>query len=176
MSKKTSTLLAQVSAVPKDEPFVQITFELMNSPSWRAKSISCSKLLDFLMLEHMAHKGMENGNLLATYNQLEQFGIARNCINKTIQEAENLGLVIAERKGRQARNKNYCTCFKLTFLPHSFHNEKGVKMYSEPSNDWRMITDAEIEKLKNKKVKRLNFNSDCRNLHSTGVKSTTNKV
>ena len=156
MSKRTSTLLAQVSALDKGTPFVQLSYELINSPSWRAMSQPCRKLIEFLMLEHMAHGGTENSNLLATYNQLEAFGIARTHINKTLEEAEQLGLVISERGMRSSRKHNYLNRFRLTFLPYYFITEAGTKMYSAPDNEWRKITDDDIARMKGRKPKRLN--------------------
>ncbi len=159
MGKKISAFLKQVSAIDDDAAFVQLSYELLNSPAWRCMSLPCRKLLEFLMLEHMTHGGAQNSELFATYDQLEKFGIARSHINKTLREAEILGLVVIDRRGRQARNRNYITYYKLTFLPYRFMNEKGVKMYSSPDNEWRAIKDADAEAIKGRKPKRVNINS-----------------
>ena len=55
---------------PKGEPFVWLTRELLTSPAWRAMSPNAARLIDFLLVEHTNHAGTENGNLLATYDQL----------------------------------------------------------------------------------------------------------
>ena len=52
-------------------------------------------------IEHLRHGGADNGSLLATYNQLEAFGIGRRFIFGAIREAEQRGLVVVERGGRK---------------------------------------------------------------------------
>ena len=61
---------------PKGESWVWLTRELVSSPAWRHRSINCVRFIDFLMAEHMNHSGFENGNLIATYDQLVAWGIA----------------------------------------------------------------------------------------------------
>ena len=152
---KTSPFLGKLKVLPPNVPFVQLTYELINSVSWRVMSIPCRRLIDFLLLEHMSHGGMENGNLIATYNQLEGFGIARSSISKIIQEAEHLGLIRVEHGMRSSRNKNYLNRFELTFMPATYNTDNGVKMYAEPTNDWRKVTDDDAKRITGRTPRRL---------------------
>ena len=99
--KKFSRTLSKVTKIPDNTPFVQLTRDLIASPSWCSMSINCRRLIDFLMVENMNHAGLENGKLLATYDQLVKWGIPRGYIHQTITEAERLGLLLAERGGRK---------------------------------------------------------------------------
>ena len=58
----------------------------------------------------MHNGGVENGNLKATYRQLEECGIAQRYVLKAIREAEFLGLVRCQHGGR----------FGMTKQPHLF--------------------------------------------------------
>ncbi len=71
---------------PKDQPWSWHSREMLLSPAWRALSVNGRRLLDFLELEHLAHAGRENGHLKATYDQLEEYGISRRLIPRTIGE------------------------------------------------------------------------------------------
>src|SRR5689334_19319791 len=86
---------------PEGGPWIWHQAELLSSPAWRPRSINCVRLIEFLLLEHMAHGGVENGNLLATYDRLAAFGLSRRLISQAINEAEELGLVRAQRGGRK---------------------------------------------------------------------------
>src|SRR5262245_31764138 len=97
---------------PKGEPWVWLTRELIESAAWRSLSINARRFIDALLLDHMAHAGRENGNLKATYGQLEKLGLTRNCIHKAIAEAEAAGLVDCYRGGMRV-----ATTFTLTFYP-----------------------------------------------------------
>jgi hypothetical protein len=55
------------------EPFVMLPRSLIQSDAWRSAGINARRFVDFLLLEHMAHGGKENGKLKAPYRQLEQF-------------------------------------------------------------------------------------------------------
>ncbi len=150
MSRKTSPELAKVSKALDGVPFVQLTAELFRSPAWRYRSINCVRLINFLMIDHLQHNGKENGNLMATYDQLVEFGIGRRFVRETIEQAERLGLIEVERLSRRTFTDTYPSRFRLTFLPDKVINEKGHIYYGEPTNEWRRITDdkaAEIRKL-----------------------------
>jgi len=97
---------------PKDQPWIWLTRELLESDAWQSLSINARRLIDFLLLEHMAHAGRENGNLKATYGQLEKFGLTPNRIAAAIAEAENAGLVDCHRGGMRV-----ATTYRLTFYP-----------------------------------------------------------
>ena len=120
---------------PKDEPWIWLTRELLNSPAWRARSINTVRLIDFLCVEHMNHAGTENGNLMATYDQLVAYGLTRSAIRMAVEEAKFLGLIRFRRGGRWA-GTNQPSIYRLTFLADRDGNP--------PTNEWKGKTEDEI--------------------------------
>jgi hypothetical protein len=138
MGKKLHHSLKSVEKVPKGQPFSQLWLELYVSDAWRAMSINCRRLIDFLISEHLRHNGAENGFLMATYDQLiRDVGINRKFISGAIKEAEKLGLVHVEH-GYNGRGyiESSPNIFTLTFLPLKVKGEGGI-YYTAASNDWR---------------------------------------
>jgi hypothetical protein len=80
-------------------PFVWMTRELLESDAWRTADRATRVFVDWLMLEHMAHAGTENGNLIATFGQLTKWGISRGMIHKAQKEAIRRGLVYRTSEG-----------------------------------------------------------------------------
>lgn len=103
---------------PRTEQFIKLPLDLLRSDAWRSASINARRVLDFLMIEEMRgwakNKGenTENGRLKAPYEQLEQMGVGARYVSDAIREAEELGLVVAERRGLKV-----ATLFTLTWLP-----------------------------------------------------------
>lgn len=120
---------------PKGKPWVWHTGELLVSPAWRAQSINCRRLLDCLEVDHMNHAGTENGKLMATHDQLREWGIGGRHIRPAIEEAEFLGFITVQRGGRWGCTNTPST-FRLTYLP--------CRDNFPPSNDWERRTKEEI--------------------------------
>jgi hypothetical protein len=70
--------------------WIAVPSQLLDSPAWLAMSPQCRKFIDALMSEFCAHGGMENGNLKATYDQLQARGVRREIILDVIVEANAL--------------------------------------------------------------------------------------
>ena len=121
---------------PEGESWAWLLRDLLASPAWGAQSIYCRRLVDFLLIEYLNHAGTENGNLRATYDQLEKSGISRRRILSTILEAERLGLVKVEHGGRWA-GTNQPSTFTLTFYPDNLDNPA--------TDDWKCVTDKDVE-------------------------------
>ncbi len=130
---------------PEDEPWIWLARELVSSPTWRCRSINCVRLIDFLLVEHMNHAGTENGNLRATYDQLEAWGLTRSEICAAIDEAGFLGLVRFERGGRWA-GTNQPSTYRLTF--HADRED------NPPTNDWKGKTAEAIAAWKQDRAQR----------------------
>lgn len=120
---------------PEGEPFIWITRELMASPAWRARGPTAVKLIDFLLIEHMAHAGTENGNLCAPYDQLVAFGCSRRLLKAAISELQFLGLIEVTPGGRWA-NTNQPSRYRLTWLPERENRP--------PTNEWKRVTDEAV--------------------------------
>ena len=149
MGKKIHHDFRKVNKIPNGVPFVPLTYELLNSDAWRSQSIHCLRLINFLMIENMAHKGLENGNLIATYDQLVTFGIGRGYISLAISEASYIGLIEVHRGRNRGYANSDCNRFRLTFLFASQANETtGAVEYIEPTNEWRNTNKEDIKKWK----------------------------
>ena len=127
---------------PPGEPFAWLTTELLASPAWRSMGINARRMIDFLLVEHMNHAGQENGNLLATYDQLVAFGLTSSSIKSAIQELVSLRLVDVEYGGRWA-GKNTPNIYRLTF----YADREG----NPPTNAWKGITEQNALDIKPKK-------------------------
>ena len=136
MPRKLDNQQKRLSSPKKNEPWFFLTVAMVNSPPWRALSINGRRLLDFLMIEHRAHGGYENGNLMATYDQLVDFGLTRSRINDAIDEVEILGFVDCDRGG-----KLHITNRPNTFLLTFYHD----KDWNAATNRWKAVTQEEID-------------------------------
>ena len=152
---------------PKDEPWVWLPRELLTSPSWQSQSINCRRLIDALLIDHMNHAGTENGNLVATYDQLMVSGASRRFIRAAIDEAEYLGLIRSERGGRWA-GSNQPSRYRLTFLPDRDN--------SPETNDWKRRTTSQISDWKAERAKRRAVRKTYREKQIPGQQLTTTVV
>ena len=143
---------------PQGESWIWLTTELLLSDAWRSMSINCYKLIFHLLIEHSNHAGHENGRLLSTYGQLQNYGLTRNKIRSVIEEAEFLG-VIRHRRGRKVVALNQPNSYRLTFYAD---DENGYA-----TNEWKSITKEKIKKWrartgqlrKNRENYKRNFNT-----------------
>lgn len=130
---------AKLNSPPQGEPWFWITRELVSSSAWRALSHNGRRLIDRILVEHMDQGGVENGNLVVTYNDLEAWGIRRNSIAPAIAEAVVLGLLDIE-PGRPSHisGSGHPNRFRIGWLPtadgepattrwHGFHTLADAK-------------------------------------------------
>ena len=121
---------------PRGEPFIWLTRELLEGAAWRSMGANTARLMNFLLIEHMNHAGTENGNLKATYDQLDEFGLTRGTISDAVDEAFFLGLIRLERGGRWA-GTNQPSIYRLTFY---------ADKYGAPAtNEWKGKTPEAID-------------------------------
>lgn len=95
-----------------DEPFAKLPRVLLESMAWRSLSLQARRLIDFLLIEHMRHRGRENGRLLAPRRQIEAYGIHPSLVSAAIDEAERVGLIDCKRGVGRRPN-----IYGLTWLP-----------------------------------------------------------
>lgn len=138
-SGKVSGRLGKLLRPPKDEPRSWLTRELLSSPAWRAMGANTQRLISFLLLDHQAHAGTENGNLMATYDQLVSYGLSRRLISYAIAEAEFIGLIRVNRGGRLAMS-NQPSTYRLTF----YVDRNG----NPATNEWKGKTAEAIREWK----------------------------
>lgn len=125
----------KIMGPPRGCAWVPLTVELLSSDAWRSRSRNCIRLIDRLMIEHMAHAGQMNGALIVTYNQLVEFGIRRNDVKRSIEEAAVFGLLDVTEQGGFKGSSKLPNRYRLTFLP-CFENG-----YARPAtNEWERVT------------------------------------
>jgi DNA-binding transcriptional MocR family regulator len=119
-----------------DGLFVPHTRELLESPAWRILSQSARRLLHRIELEHLRHRGEENGRLPVTFNQFFEYGVHRHGIAPAIRECEALGLIQVTKRGTAANADFYApNVFRLTYLPagtrRATHEWRKIKTLDE---------------------------------------------
>jgi hypothetical protein len=122
-------------------PFVPHQFEMLESPAWRAASLSCRRVVDRVEIELGRHGGVDNGRLPVTHQNFSDFGIDGHSIAPGIREAVALGILTVTKAdqaghGELVRRPNL---FGLTYI--SVDGDFAT-------NDWRRIqTKEEAERL-----------------------------
>jgi hypothetical protein len=145
--KRISFKRSQVAGPPSGEAWIWHSVTLLRSMAWRRRPIGLMRLLDFLEIEHCAHGGNQNGDLLAPFDQLVKFGIRRQDITKTIKEGERRGLLRVERgKNILGVGKREPSRFLLTYLPRRRICEDGIVEWLAPSDEWRKYRPSQIQK------------------------------
>lgn len=140
---KAYTSLKKVKWVSKDQ-FIIHKRELLDSWNWRTMSINCFRLINYLELCYLSSGGEENGNLIATYNQLEKYGIRRHAIKGAIKEAKKRGLIKYKTSENVGKYGKYTFQFCLTYLPQ-VEQDRHRKIYLMPTNEWKQIKKAGVE-------------------------------
>jgi hypothetical protein len=105
-------LMRELLRPPEGVPWIWQSLELLKSSRWQGLGINGRRFIEFLMIEHMKHGGMKNGQLLAPRRQLEGFGIGARYVSGAIEETVAAGLVEVKR-GLGKRPSLYA----LTWLP-----------------------------------------------------------
>jgi hypothetical protein len=132
----------KVAGPPQGEPWCWLSRELLQSPAWKRRSIHCARLIDFLMIEHMSHAGLENGNLAAPWRQLAEHGISRRYIKAAIAEALALKLITVHSGGRRATGEASMSRYGLTFYATRVKNADGNEYWVPPTDAWKRVSDS----------------------------------
>ena len=127
---------------PSGEGWIWLTGELINSLAWRSMSVNCLKLTLRLLLEHINHGGLENGRLVCTYKDFQEYGLTRNKIRPAIEEADFLGLV-KNQQGERIFARNHPNSYRLTFY--------GTKHAKDTTNEWKLVTTERVKAYRKKK-------------------------
>jgi hypothetical protein len=59
--------------------------EMLESPAYRALSLSAHRVLDRIQIEFAHHGGTENGRLPVTYDQFCEYGLHRHAIGQPFE-------------------------------------------------------------------------------------------
>jgi hypothetical protein len=118
-----------------DGQFAPRLIEMLESPAYRALSLSARCVLDRIEIELAQHGGRDNGGLPVTYDDFQHYGIDRHHIAPAIRELVALKFIEITKPGR-AGNAEYRApnIFRLTYR----HSKREA-----PSHDWKRIATAE---------------------------------
>ena len=113
---------------------------MLDSPAFRALSLSGHRVLARVEIEHGAHGGMDNGSLPVTFQDFETYGIDRHAIGPAIRECVALGFLEITQKGRSGNGDfRKANKFRITYIPR-----RGIAA----SNEWEAIqTDEQAKEL-----------------------------
>lgn len=118
--------------------FAPLPLYLLQSPTYRALTISARRVLDFLMVEHLTHGGADNGNLLAPYAQLEAFGVRKDSILESLEMLERFGLIERTFYGGRQGGRPNATLYGLGWVP--------LLDEAEPRERFRSITAEQVDR------------------------------
>lgn len=135
MSKKISFKQKHVAGPPKGQIWVWHTIDMRTTEKWRLMPQTARRLLDRIEVEHMAHKGLENGRLGIAYSQFEEWGISRRSIPTAIDYAVDAGFLEVTKRG--LRLKETTNEYRLTYFATRERTPKGAYEYSAPTNEWK---------------------------------------
>jgi hypothetical protein len=109
-----------------------LSIEAMESPAYRALSLSGHRVLARIQIENAHHGGAENGKLPVTFRDFQQYGIHPNAIAPAIREVAKLGFIRLTQEGIASSAKEYRVpnTFALTHL--ATNNGQDA-----PTDDWR---------------------------------------
>jgi hypothetical protein len=98
--------------------FVWFTREMLESDAWCSLRLPARRVIDRLCIEHMAHGGTENGQLVVTYRDFRRFGLHGGQIGPGIKQAVATGFVIITEKGKPSTGADrWPTKYALGWLP-----------------------------------------------------------
>jgi hypothetical protein len=140
---------------PSGEPWIWLLAEMLSHVGWRALSINARRVLERIMIEHMAHAGKENGNLIVTHRQFQEYGVNRNAVADAIAELEYFGWIKVTRKGRGGVGTGHPNHFLLTWMPEKdshFCDAPWARTTPKRIEDWPKER-RRLQRLRNRKAK-----------------------
>ncbi|MGR9169609.1 hypothetical protein [Rhizobium sp. KDH_Rht_773_N] len=120
---------------PKDQGgWIAISRALLESPAYRTLSVNARKALDRLLIEHVGHGRLKNGQLLVTHEQFQAYGVTGEYVADAVEELQYKGL-LKSKKGRAGNGTAHPTVYTLTI--------DGTYDGLAATNDWKRFTMAE---------------------------------
>jgi hypothetical protein len=132
---------ASKARFPDDEPHIRQRFVMMESPAWKALSLSARRVLDRIEIEFGRHKGKPeaNGELIVTFDDFVEYGITRRLVRPALNEVIALGFVRVTRMGAAGNADSRMATMYLITYQHA-----GSAQYLE--DNWKRIkTNEEAE-------------------------------
>jgi hypothetical protein len=117
--------------------FAARPIEMLESPAYRALSLSAHMVISRIEIELAHHGGNDNGQLPVTVDQFVEYGMHRSSVAPAIRETEALGFIAVQRGRGGNADYRQPNKFYLTFS-----NWRGSKA-EPPSHDWKRIKSME---------------------------------
>jgi hypothetical protein len=112
--------------------------EMLESPAYRALSLSAHRVVSRIEIELGSHGGNDNGRLPVTKLDFVAYGISARLVAAAIREAEALGFIRVTERGRGGNAEHrHPNKFFLTFA----HGRDSRA--NPPTHDWRKIKTIE---------------------------------
>jgi hypothetical protein len=112
--------------------------EMLESPAYRALSLSAHRLMSRIEVELGHHGGNDNGRLPVTFEDFIEYGIHRDAIAPAMRELEALGFIRVTERGRGG-NAEHRQSNKF-FLTYAHGRDSRA---NPPTHDWRKIKTME---------------------------------
>lgn len=124
---------------PAGQAWVWFTREMLESPAWIAMPLSARRVVERIMVEHMAHAATANGELVVTYDDFQKCGLRRQSIYPSIRAAVALGWISITCQGRRSCGaRKTPSRYYLAWLPAC----DGAA----PTNRWKRISSLDQAK------------------------------
>jgi hypothetical protein len=108
--------------------------EMLESPAYRALSLSAHRVISRIEIELGNHGGNDNGRLPVTKLDFVEYGISARLVAAAIREAEALGFILVTERGRGGNAEHrHPNKFFLTFA----HGRDSRA--NPPTHGWRKI-------------------------------------
>jgi hypothetical protein len=132
---------SKVREIAPGMPFIMLSREVLEGLLSRPPSRRGFQMLIRLALEHLAHAGTENGNLVVTQRQFAKEGrISSDFIAPTKEELIELGWLVVEHDGQYAGGAKRDPCrYRLTCFKFKSAAATGAPVYFEPTHEWRDV-------------------------------------
>jgi hypothetical protein len=126
---------------PAGEPWIWITTTMLGSITFRGLGIGARRNLDFLLMQHAAKGGRENGNLTATYKQLAVWGSTAADVRRGFEELYATGFVCMTFQGHRQAGGGEPSRYALTWLPTLGFGPTQVKTEGAgpPTHEWTEV-------------------------------------
>ncbi|MBX5093163.1 hypothetical protein [Rhizobium lentis] len=117
---KTRSLVRKHTAPPSvsDDGSLRwqwLTIQLLESPAFTSLSANACRAFFRVVIEHVAHAGLENGRLVVTHPRFVSYGVTGEYVADALDGLEYKGL-LKVRRGRAGSGVAHPNLFTLTFV------------------------------------------------------------
>src|SRR5262245_59665330 len=112
--------------------------DMLESPAYRALSLSAHRVISRIEIELARHGGNDNGRLPVTKLDFIEYGVSDRLVAPVIREAEALGFMRVTERGRVGNSEYHKpNLFFLTFAQACDNRS------NPPTHDWKKIKTME---------------------------------